>query len=96
MSRLSNERISKLAHSIVDNLISKHLVDPTRRGEILTIIKNGFLEYEEFNEYIDEKVREKIASLSRKVPEGSEEWKILYTKYKSEILKKEKFGTIKI
>ncbi|MGB9734823.1 MAG: DUF507 family protein [bacterium] len=96
MSRLSDERISKLAHNIINNLISKQLVDPTRRGELLSVIKNGFLEFEKFNDYIDARVRERIASLSRKVPEGSEEWKILYAKYKEEILKKQKIGSIKI
>jgi hypothetical protein len=95
MSRLSDERISNLSHNIVSNLIAKHLIDPTRRGEILAAVKNGFSDFEKFNEFIDKGVRDKIASLSRKVPEGSEEWKILYSKYKEEMLKRQKIGTIK-
>lgn len=95
MSRLSDERISKLAHNIINNLISKQLVDPTRRGELLSVIRNGFFEFEKFNDSLDNKVREKIASLSKKIPEGSEEWKILYAKYKEDILKRQKIGRIK-
>jgi hypothetical protein len=95
MSRLSDERISNLSHNIVGNLIRKNLIDPTRRGEILAFIKNGFIDFEKYNESIDNGVRDKIASLSRNVPEGSEEWKILYSKYKEEMLKRQKIGTIK-
>ncbi len=95
MSRLSDERISNLSHKILDSLIAKHLVDPTRRGEILALLKNGFAAFEQSNEALDNEVREKIDSLSRKVPEGSEEWKILYAKYREELLKRQKPGTIK-
>ena len=95
MSRLSDERISKLSHDIVSHLIVKKLIDPTRRGEILSLIKNGFADFENFNDYIDNSVRDKIASLSKKVPEGSDEWKILYAKYKEEMLRRQKIGTIK-
>ena len=95
MSRLSDERISKLSHDIVSLLMEKKLIDPTRRGEILALIKNGFADFEKFNEFIDNSVRDKIASLSKRVPEGSEEWKILYSKYKEEMLKRQKIGTIK-
>ncbi len=95
MSRLSDERISNLSHKILSSLITKRLVDPTRRGEILALLKNGFMEFERFNESVDEQVRGKIESLSRRVPEGSEEWKILYAKYREELLKLQKPGTIK-
>lgn len=58
-------------------------------------MKKGFADFEAFNDRIDEDARAKIASLSKKVPEGSDKWKILYTKYRAEILKKQKIPNIK-
>jgi hypothetical protein len=40
---------------------------------------------------IDETVRRKIASLSRQVPQGSNEWEILYRRYFEEESRKRKF-----
>lgn len=85
MSRLGEDRISNIAHKITSMLVEKRSIDPTRRGEVLTVLKNGFVEFEAHDERIDKLVREKIASLSKKVPEGSDEWRILYHKYRSEL-----------
>jgi len=94
MSRLSEDRISGIAHNIVNYLIKNHSIDPTRRGELLAALKEGVFDFEIFNDRIDEQVKEKIASLSKKVPEGSNEWRILYLKYRSELLKKQRIHTI--
>lgn len=95
MSRLSEERVSSIAHDIIGNLIKNNFIDPTRRGEVLSVLKKGFADFEAFNDRIDEDARAKIASLSKKVPEGSDEWKILYAKYRAEIAKKQRVPTIK-
>ncbi len=95
MSRLSEDRISTIAHRILDNLIARHLIDPTRRGEVLTALKRGFEGFEEFHEMIERRVKEKIASMSKKVPEGSEEWKLLYARLRDELLKKQRLGSVK-
>ncbi len=95
MSRLSEERISFLAHGIVGDLVGRRCIDPTRRGEVLAVLKAGFSDFEAFNDRIDEEVRLKIASLSKKVPEGSDEWKILYRKYRTEGMGKHRGPTVK-
>lgn len=95
MSRMSEERISFIAHTIVDDLVGKHRIDPTRRGEVLAVLKGGFFDFEAYNDRIDEEVRLKIASLSKKVPEGSDEWRLLYKKYRAEAVGKHRPPTIK-
>ena len=93
MSRLSDDRISNIAHIIMNRLLEKRSIDPTRRGDVLFVLKNGFTDFETYNDGIDKQVREKIASLSKKVPEGSEEWRILCSKYRTELSKRQKIRT---
>ena len=84
--RLSQERISHLAHVILDRLVDKGLVfvaeddEPAcRRG-----IKRIFLAELERQEDLDRRVREKIASYRRSIPEGSDEWRVLYERFSRE------------
>ena len=90
MSRLSENRISHLAHLIVDGLCTGDLADFSSQaralGETKTVLE-GFFGHEE---RIDDQVRQKIQSLSRPVPIGSREWDVLYRKYREEELRKQK------
>ena len=81
--KLSEERVSHLSHLILDRLLDKGLIflveehEPTcRKG-----IKRIFLEELEREEALDRRVRDKIASYKRSIPEGSEEWRILYQRF---------------
>jgi Protein of unknown function (DUF507) len=75
VSRLSESRISHLAHLIVDGL-----------GETKRVLHDFFQQ----EDHIDEIVRQKIFSLSRHVPPGSREWDVLYRKYFEEEMRKQR------
>ncbi len=82
--RISEERISHLAHLIWDGLYDDDLVDYPDEEKTLQTIKVAIQDYFKVDDDMDEKVREKIGSLSKKVNEGSPEWEILYKKYYEE------------
>ncbi|MCC6502810.1 MAG: DUF507 family protein [Deltaproteobacteria bacterium] len=90
--RLSDDRISHIAHLIFDAVWKDDLVDFTDENKALLEIKKvitGFLRVEDD---ADSAARDKIRSLSRGVPEGSREWDILYKKYFEEEVSKKGFG----
>lgn len=90
MSRLSDNRISHLAHLIIDGLWREDLVDFPNEARALAETKSVLKEFFNREDRLDEVVRQKIQSLSRPVPLGSREWDILYRKYLEEELKKHK------
>ena len=90
MNRLSESRISHLAHLVLDGLRKANLGDFPNEGRTLTQTKqvlHGFFQRED---QIDDIVRQKIDSLSRRVPPGSREWDILYRKYFEEEARKQR------
>ena len=90
MNRLSESRISHLAHLVMDGLRKANLGDFQNEGRALTQTKqvlHGFFQRED---QIDDIVRQKIDSLSRRVPPGSREWDILYRKYFEEEARKQR------
>lgn len=87
--RLSREKIVRLSHHVTDHLVSSDDVDfiedrDTIRQEIVLILQNLLKE----EERVDAEVRRKIGSQKKDIPEGSEEWDVLYRKYYSEELKR--------
>lgn len=90
MSRLSEDRISHLAHLIVDGLWRDDLADFPNEGRALNETKRVLGEFFGQEDRLDELVRKKIQSLSRHVPPGSREWDVLYRKYLEEEIKKHK------
>ncbi len=89
--RLSDERISHIAHLVSEGIWKDDLVDFTDDARALKEIKDvikGFLSLEDS---ADATARSKIQSLSRDVPEGSKEWDVLYRQYLEEELSKKKF-----
>lgn len=88
--RLSESRISHLAHLILDTLWKQDLADLPNEGRALAETKAVLTEFFNREDLLDEVVRKKIQSLSRHVPPGSREWEILYRKYLEEELKKHK------
>jgi len=80
--RLSEDRISHLSHLILDKLVHDKAVDVLQREErLLREIKRTISDELQFEDDADEAARRTIQSLSRKVPEGSREWDVLYRKY---------------
>ncbi len=89
--RLSEDRISHLSHLILDHLLNQDLLFVTEYDEakVRTRIKRVFLDELRREEALDEKIRQKISSYKRHIPEGSSEWQILYQRfYKEEMDRK--------
>ncbi len=90
MSRLSENRISHLAHLVMDGLRKGNLAQFSAEGRALAETKQVLHDYFQRDDHIDEIVRQKILSLSRHVPTGSREWDILYRKYFEEESRKQR------
>ena len=90
MIRLSESRISHLAHLIVDGLRKGNLADFAHEGRALSETKRVVHDFFQQEDPIDDRVRQKILSLSRHVPPGSREWDVLYRKYFEEEMRKQR------
>jgi len=90
VSRLSESRISHLAHLIMDGLRRAGLAEFPNEGRTLAETKQGLNEFFQREDQLDEIVRQKILTLSRHVPPGSREWDILFRKYYEEELRKQR------
>ena len=80
--RLSREKMMQLSHVAIaylkDEPMVEFFIDPKDiRAEIFKLIENEG----KIDEAIDLAVRQKIETQKRNIPEGSEEWDILYRKY---------------
>jgi hypothetical protein len=83
--RLSEDRIYHISHLIQDMLIRNRNVDVLLTEErMLREIKRTIADELKFEDEADEAARRTIQSLSRKIPEGSREWDVLYRKYVEE------------
>lgn len=85
MSRASEGRISELAHLALGALkTGEEIADLRSDRLVLSEIKAALTDFFNLDDALDAKVRRKIASLSRRVPEGSGEWDVLYRQYLEE------------
>jgi len=79
---LSEDKISHLSHVLLKNFLDKNLVEVKEdEGTIRREIKRTIVFELKIGEEIDQIVKKKLQSLSRKVIEGSPEWEVLYKKY---------------
>lgn len=90
MSQASEGRISALAHLVLAELKAGDVTDLRTDRLVLNEIKAVLGEFLLIDVALDAKVRRKIHSLSRRVPEGSGEWDVLYRQYFEE--EKRKLG----
>jgi len=81
VSRVSDGRISALAHLVLEALGKAPGADLRSDRLVLTEIKAALADYLQIDDALDARVRRKIESLSRRVPEGSAEWNVLYRQY---------------
>lgn len=88
--RLSEDRISHIAHMVTDGIWKDDLVDFTDDDRALKEVKRIITVFLKVEDTADDAARAKIRSLSRDVPEGSREWEILYNKYFEEEMAKHK------
>jgi uncharacterized protein len=89
VSRLSDNRINALARLVLRELTAAGEVVNERAA--LAESKRVLAEHFQRDDKIDELVRRKIASLSRRVVPGSMEWDVLYRRYFEEESRKRKF-----
>ena len=87
--RLSNAKVNHLANLIMNYLriepeIEFFEEESDIRLEVARIIQEELRD----DEVIDQKVRYKIESQRRDIPEGGEEWDILYRRYYDEEMNK--------
>ncbi|MBI5050634.1 MAG: DUF507 family protein [Nitrospirae bacterium] len=80
--RLSDDKITHLTHISLKGLLDKNIInilseDSAIRREMRRVITNEL----KLAEDMDRAVRGKLASYSKKIPEGSPEWDILYHKF---------------
>ena len=90
MSRLSESRISHLAHLVVNGIKRDGLAELPNEGRALSEAKRVLHEFFEREDHYDDIVRQKIQSLSRYIPPGSREWDVLYRKYLEEEMRRQK------
>ena len=87
--RISRDKLNKLAHVVADTLAEIDECDfledrNTIRQEARKALEKLLIE----ETRIDQAARLKIASQRRIIPEGSQEWDILYRKYYNDEVKK--------
>lgn len=86
---ISEDRISHLAHKILDRVWRDDLADFTDETRALSSIKLSIQQYFAVGDEIDQIVRKKLASYSNAKVPGTREWEILYQKfYKEELARK--------
>jgi hypothetical protein len=95
--KLSRDKISDISHKLVSSM--KKSRDLRFRKKVdndvrLDIVK-AFTEILQVEERADRAARDKVRTLKRDIPEGSEEWDILQKRYYSEELKKHGIDTSK-
>ncbi len=85
---ISDDRQKHFAHILIDQLWGDEFIEFDEDAEELVVreAKRLILQWVTEQGDVDLEVREKINRLKRGVPEGSSEWKILYSKYYSEEL----------
>lgn len=79
---LSEDKISHMSHVLLGKLLDKNLVELVEEpGTIRREIKRSIVTELKIGEDMDEAVRRKLQSFSKKLIEGSPEWEVLYKKF---------------
>lgn len=80
---LSEDKVSHLSHILLNKLYDLDIIDMDEDEEatIRKEIKRTIVGELKIGEEIDQIVRKKLLSFSKKLIEGSTEWEVLYNKY---------------
>ena len=82
---LSNDKITHMTHVVLKGLMDKGMITLKEDDGLLRReIKRTIMGELKIGEDIDEAVRRKLQSFSKKLVEGSPEWEVLYKKYYEE------------
>lgn len=87
---VSEDRISHLAHRVMDSLWKNDLADFPEEPRSLLTVKDSITAFFALAEEIDQTVRKKLASYSQAKVPGSRDWEILYRKFYEEEVAKRK------
>ena len=87
--KLSEQRISHLAHQVVDGLWRDDLLDYRDEGDALRAVKAALTRVLSVDDEVDSVVREKLRRQNKVV--GSREWQVLYDKYFREEMEKRRW-----
>ena len=87
--KLSRDKITDISHKLVTAMRkSRDLRMKRDQNDARLEIVKAFTEILQIEERADRAARDKVRSIKRDVPEGSEEWDILHRRYYSEELKR--------
>ncbi len=86
--RLKDERITHIANLITNRVKAERLVDFIDEGAARKEIRRAITDYLKVEDQVDDRVKSRIASYSRRIPEGSGEWEVLYRKFYPEEMAK--------
>jgi hypothetical protein len=79
---LSEDKVSHLSHVLLKKLLDQKLLELNEEeGAIRREIKRTIISELRIGEEIDQVVRKKLQSFSKKVIEGSPEWEVMYRKF---------------
>lgn len=79
--KLRVEKINHIAHLIADQLLDEPLITCLKgKNDIRLKIKETIIAELKLDDEIDRKTKQILMSYSKKIPEGSREWDILYRK----------------
>lgn len=82
---LSDDKISHTTHLLLRGLLQQELIElKAEESDIRREIKRVFATELKLGEELDNVVRAKIETLSKKLVEGSPEWDVMYKKYYDE------------
>jgi len=86
---LSDEKISHMSHLLLRKLKERGIIKLlAEESRIRKQIKRSIVEEVKLGEEIDEAVKGKLWSYSKKIVEGSPEWEVLYKRFFQEEEKK--------
>ena len=93
---ISDERQAHWLNVIVQSLSKKGLIRYEDKNQVLRAGSVAFSRLLKEHEQIEQKVRQKIASLKRNVTENHSEWPALFSLYYEEELSRSHFGKHKV
>ncbi len=87
--RISEDKIAHLSHIVFDALVRTKAAETLEEdAKVRRELKQAIAKSLKGEEELEETVRKKVLSYSRKIQEGSPEWDILFRKHYAEELKK--------
>jgi hypothetical protein len=91
--RLSDDKISHLSHVVLKGLLDKKVITLLEdEGQIRRDIRRVIERELKVADGVDEMVRKKLQSYSKKIYEGGSEWEVLYNKFFEEEAAKKGLG----